>query len=168
MLLEGAIPMILYGEEQSMDAAAQGGFGFATPPLWTYGYSTVSEVFSFIAGINAHRSNTGLSSSNAMLRHPYKPVYVDDTMLVFQRGPTVVVLTNTGSGAAARTLELASPALDGTFLYPEDALCDVVTKKAATVNGRPVVIGGELGSPTVTLEVFGEPLVLCACYIVNQ
>lgn len=160
--------MLLYGQEQGVDAAAQGGFGFATPPLWRYGYSIVSELYSFIAGINAHRKSTGLSSSNAMLRHQFKLVFVDDNVLVFQRGPTLVVLSNAGSGAARRTLQLASPALDGTFVYPEDALCDVVTKRAVTINGQPVVVGGELGSPTVTLEVFGEPLVLCACYIVNQ
>lgn len=168
MLLEGGIPMLLYGEEQALDAAAQGGFGFATPPLWNTGYSTVSEPFTFIAAINAHRKSTGLSSNNAMLRHPYRPVYVDDTVLVFQRGPTLVVLSNAGSAAAPKTLELASPALDSTFIYPEDAMCDIVTKQAATINGRPVVVGGDLGSPTVTLQVFGEPLMLCACYIVNQ
>lgn len=165
VLLNGGVPILPYGTEQGMDAPAEeSGLGFAAPPLWEYSYNTTTPLFTFIAAINSYRTKTGLSSDNALLRHVYQPVYVDDALLVFQRGPTIVVLTNGGTNVTATQLTLMTPGLDSLYIYPGTTLCNVAdNNNVATLDGQPVVVGGELGVPVVTIEVTGEPLVLVDC-----
>ena len=127
------IPIVYYGTEQGY----HGGRDFREP-LWTSGFTNSSLYYPHIKALNAWRKAL----------QPWQTLQiwlaVADDLLAFTRGPTLVVISNAGSGSGKRSLVLNGTGLaDGDYSSIWDARDRVtVTLGSLTVlllDGRPKV-----------------------------
>jgi len=136
-LYSAGIPIIYYGSEQGYS-------GCDDPknrePLWTSGYSTSAELYTFIQTAIAHRKKA------AVWEHDQIERWQDDNFYAFTRGSTLVITTNVGGSAGdiERTITY-HPYTVGTKLcnifWPKDD-CITVTNGGITVkllHGEPKV-----------------------------
>lgn len=90
MYCEG-IPIIYYGTEQGFNGGADPKNREA---LWTSGYDTTTDLYTFIATTTAFRKKAKVWAYEQVER------WQDDSFYAFTRGSTLVVLTNVGANGS--------------------------------------------------------------------
>jgi len=117
-IMAQGIPIIYYGTEQ-------GYAGGADPnnrePLWTSGYSTSSDLYTYIKTVINYKKTAKIYNESQVQR------YADNNFYAFTRGTTLVALTNGGTNQASITRTITyHPYTDGTKLcnlfYPTDCI----------------------------------------------
>jgi alpha-amylase len=79
--------------------------------VWLSGYSTTSELYTWVSQINQIRNQAIYKDAGYLLYKAY-PIYSDDTTIALRKGDDnsqiISVYTNQGSGASSYTLTLPS------------------------------------------------------------
>ena len=141
MLLHDGIPIVYYGAEQLFN-------GCNDPdnrePLWTTGYKTDTEMYSFLGKIVDTRKKHQVWKEEAVER------WVDDTFYAWSKGDVFVATTNQDNGTQSRKV---------TFLpYQEgQTVCNVHNpSECITVQGGALEVslegGAKVFAPKTSLE----------------
>jgi alpha-amylase len=145
MLMDG-IPIIYQGQEQHY---AGGDVPYNREALWSSGYNTGSELYSFIASMNKLRSRAIQQDPN-YLEYRAWPIYSDSHVIALRKGfdgfQVVSVYANVGSSGSF-SVNLASSA---TGFKAGDQLVEVVSCSLATAeSGGQVSVASGNGQPKV-------------------
>ncbi|KAK4934496.1 hypothetical protein LTR10_024258 [Elasticomyces elasticus] len=122
------IPIVYYGFEQRFDG---GGDPDNREGMWTSGYDTNATLYKHIAQLNMLRK--AAINSGDFLDSAATILLASDTHLAFQRGPLVVVVTNTGSGPsisepdAAANGTLSDVMISQSSFPPKTTLTDLLS-----------------------------------------
>lgn len=131
MMVKG-IPAMYYGTEQSF----KGGSDPANREvLWTTGYSTTSDMYKFVTSLIKIRKNSGSAVTMG--------VYQNNNIYVFQRGKSLVVVNNYGSGSTNSITVKAGSFSNGA------SLVDVLSSKKVTVSNGSITFQLQNGNPAI-------------------
>jgi len=148
-MLKDGIPIIYQGQEQHYAGA---GVPHNREALWLSGYPTTSELYGWIAKLNAIRT-WAISRDPSYLSYHAHATYSDSNAIVVRKGhgnfQTIAIFTNAGAASATTTHTMASSA---TGFTAGQTLVDVLSCSLSTADAST-------GSVTVTL-VGGLPRVL--------
>ncbi|ORY77381.1 glycoside hydrolase superfamily [Protomyces lactucae-debilis] len=119
-ILSDGIPMIYYGQEQGFS-------GLVDPacrePMWPSGWKQ-TDLYKHISLLNKARKaawSVGFGQNLAL------GVYLDRNILVTQKGPMLLVISNAGSAAAKKTITFPTKLANGTLMV------DIFSGKCITV-----------------------------------
>jgi alpha-amylase len=142
MLFNPGIPIIYYGSEQGFSG---GGDPNCREVMWTSGFDTSNDLYSFLKTAIAARKSTAAWN----LAYP-KYWYADDTFGLFSRGTKVLVATtNVGSngGDVSQTVSLGGTVADGT------QFCDALGSGACvTVSEGQIAVTLSGGEPQLLVN----------------
>ncbi|KAH3766637.1 acidstable alpha-amylase [Pelomyxa schiedti] len=118
ILMSQGIPIVYYGTEQGYSGGSDPN---NREPLWTSGYSTTSDLYTFLQTVITYRKSAKVWTQSQVQR------YADNNFYAFTRGTTFVALTNGGTNQASITRTITyQPYADGTKLcnlfYPTDCI----------------------------------------------
>lgn len=122
------IPIVYYGFEQGFDG---GGDPDNREGMWTSGYNTNATLYKHIARLNQIRK-VAINSTD-FLNSTATVLLTSDTHLAFQRGPLVVVVTNTGGRPSISEPDAAAngtssdAAISGSSFPPNTTLTDLLS-----------------------------------------
>ncbi|KKK25536.1 hypothetical protein P175DRAFT_0505923 [Aspergillus ochraceoroseus IBT 24754] len=130
VLLSDGIPIIYAGQEQHYSGGNDPANREAT---WLSGYSTTSELYTFIASTNAIRSHAIRKDDNYLTYKNY-PIYQDTSTLAMRKGTNgsqvVTVLSNQGASGSSYTLSLTGAQYDAGLELVEIYTCASVTVRS--------------------------------------
>lgn len=140
VMLSDGIPIIYYGQEQSFS----GGQDPANREyLWMSDYA-ITPLYSYLAVLNRARS---LAWSAGFGTNLSSVVYLDTNVMVTQKGPLLMVLSNQGSLAANKTVSFPTQFAAGTVLV------DVLTCHAVSIGKSSTSITVASGTPQIYLTL---------------
>lgn len=140
VLLSDGIPIIYYGQEQSFD----GGQDPANREyMWKSGYQ-ITSLYSYLATLNRARS---LAWSAGFGTNLTSTMYLDSNVMVSQKGPLLMVLSNGGSGAAIKTISVPTQFAASTVLV------DVLSCNAVSIGKASTNITITSGVPQIYLSL---------------
>ena len=140
------IPIIYQGQEQHFDG---GSVPLNREALWTSGYDTSAELYSWIAEVNQIR-NKAISDDPDYLYYQAWPFYSDSSNIGMRKGfdghQVISAFSNVGSGGSA-SFTLDS---DDTGFTANEALVEVMSCASVTADGSGnVAVSISAGVPWV-------------------
>ncbi|GAB1311163.1 alpha-amylase [Madurella fahalii] len=130
-MLKDGIPIIYQGQEQHY---AGGGTPNNREAVWLSGYSTSSELYTWITKLNQIRTHA-IDEDAGYLTYSSQPTFSDNHTMAMRKGHVVGVFTNVGSSSSAR-VTLASSA---TGFEANQPLVDVMSCSAYTTDASGVI-----------------------------
>lgn len=117
--------------------------------IWSSGYSTTSELYTFIKIINAIRTQA-LTKDSSYLTYKAYPVYSDSQTIAMRKGetyPIISVFTNSGASGSAYSITLSS---SDTGFSENQSITELLTCTVSTTDsGGNLVVNISSGLPRV-------------------
>lgn len=181
LFLSDGIPIIYAGQEQHYSGGEDPANREAT---WLSGYSTSSELYTFIARTNAIR-RLAVAKDSGYITARNTPFYQDSNTLAMRKGssnnPVITVLSNRGSSGNTYTLTLSNTGYSSGTSLTELYTCSTITAGSGGSLSVPMASGqprslvptswlsgsglcGSTGPPSTTLTTTttAKPTTTCA------
>lgn len=140
VLLSDGIPIIYYGQEQGFSGGQEPA---SREYLWSSGYA-ITPLYNYLAVLNRARNLAWTAGFGTNLS---SVVYLDSNVIVTQKGPMLMVLSNQGSSSATKTISFPTQFASSTVLV------DILSCSAVSVGKSSTSITLTSGTPQIYLTL---------------